>query len=178
MPLSFESPDDDSRLKHYRLMTATNANGQAALKAPPAGIAINRINLLSVANFMNVPVVLAAYQDQHGVEAFAAHGMTLTENLATFAAACTDLCKKGVIVVPDTHTHTILGRIVRQLPVSDIRFMVAIPLRDKASQYVGSLAVINTSKAVALNGISFANLMAVGDAFAATGNLQAITSIK
>ena len=127
---------------------------------------------------MNVPVVLAAYQDQHGVEAFAAHGMTLTENLATFAAACTDLCKKGVIVVPDTHTHTILGRIVRQLPVSDIRFMVAIPLRDKASQYVGSLAVINTSKAVALNGISFANLMAVGDAFAATGNLQAITSIK
>ena len=176
MSLPFES--SSSRFPHQRPMMATVSSASATKHLSPANTANNTVNLLSVANFMNVPVVLAAYQDQHGVEAFAAHGMTLTENLATFAAACTDLCKKGVIVVPDTHTHTILGRIVRQLPVSDIRFMVAIPLRDKASKYVGSLAVINTSKAVALNGISFANLMAVGDAFAATGNLQAITSIK
>lgn len=178
MSLSFKSPDQGSRLKHYRTVAATVADGQASMNALPTNTAINRIDLLSVANFMHVPVVLAAYQDQHGVEAFAAHGMTVTENLATFAAACTDLCKKGVIVVSDTHVHAILGTIARQWPVSDIRFMVAIPLRDKASKYVGNLAVISTSKAVALNGISFANLMAVGDAFAATGNLQAITTIK
>ena len=175
MSLPFES--SSSRFPHQRPMMATVSSASATKHLSPANTANHTVNLFSVANFVNVPIVLAAYQDQNGVEAFAAHGMTFTENLTTFATACTNLCEKGVIVVPDTHAHETLGRIARQWPVYDIRFMVAIPLRNAARKHVGCLAVMNTSKAVSLKGISFANLMAVGEGFAATGNLQGIATV-
>ena len=176
MSLPFES--SSSRFPHQPPMMAAVSSRSTTKYLSPGNTANHKVDLFSVANFVNVPVVLAAYQDENGAEVFAAHGMTLTENLTTFATACIALCEKGVIVVPDTHVHPRLGRIARQWPVYDIRFMVAIPLRNAARKYVGCLAVMNTSKAVSLKGISFANLMAVGNGFAATGNLQGIATVR
>lgn len=179
MSLPFQSSDSGARLAHYRLMTTIAASGKAATTTLPANdIMDDRVNLSSVANFMNVPVVLAAYQDRNGVETIAADGLDSNCDLARFAVACTELCKNGVIVVPDTHMHSKLGVMTRQWPEFDIRFLVAIPLRNAASKFVGVLAVMDTSKAVAQRGISFRNLVALGDAFTKTGNLQAIIAAK
>jgi GAF domain-containing protein len=176
MSLPDKSLDQGARLEHYRLMTAIAVDGKAAkIEQPIIRARHKRINLFSVATIMNVPVVLATYRDQNGMETFATHGLDLNNNLARFGVACNELCKGGVIVVPDTHAHPALGTIARHWPTSEIRFLVAIPLRNSAGRIVGSLAVMNSQKAVASRGISFKMLNEFGKAFADEGMLHAGT---
>jgi hypothetical protein len=132
----------------------------------------DQVNLSSIAASMNVPVALATFVDENGVKTFATHGLDLMHNLARFTSACNDLCVDRAIVIPDTTAHQSLGAIAKHWPDDDVRFLVGIPLYDKIGHRVGSLAVMNTSKAVAGNGISFRTLIALGKAFARTGRLH------
>lgn len=129
---------------------------------------LDRISLSAIAKTMCVPVALAAFCDENGVQTFATHGLDLMNNLARFASACNELCGDRALVIPDTNTHETLGMLARHWPSDDIRFLVAIPLRNQHGERVGSLAVMNTSKAVAESGISFRNLIALGRAFTQT----------
>lgn len=131
-----------------------------------------QVNLSSIAASMNVPVALATYVDENGVKTFATHGLDLMNNLAGFTSACNELCIDRAIVIPDTKAHQSLGTLAKHWPDDDVRFLVGIPLFDNIGQRVGSLAVMNTSKAVAGNGISFKTLIALSKAFARTGRLH------
>ena len=131
-----------------------------------------RLSLASIAKMMNVPVVLATFRDENNVQTFATHGLDLMHNLARFAVACDSLCKDREVVIPDTRAHPLLGTLAHHWPSEDICFLVGIPLRDSDGHRVGSVAVMNTSRAVARTGISFRALTNLAKVFSQTGQLQ------
>jgi hypothetical protein len=132
----------------------------------------NRISLASIAGAMNVPVVIATYRGDNNVKTIATHGLDLMNNLACMAAACDDLCIDRVVVIPDTRTSPALSDLARHWPNTENCFLVGMPLRDATGKRVGSLCVMNNSRAVARSGISFRTLAEVGKTFAQTGQLQ------
>lgn len=163
-----------SRLGHYRLV-----NVLAAMEAacPPQRLDVanggDRVNLSSVAKIMHVPVAIATYRAQNGLQTFAAHGFSNATSVGPFAAACDNLCSDRTLAIPDIALHTTLGGFVNILPKPDIRFLVGMALQDKRGQRVGSLTVMNSSKAVARQGVSFRMLIALAKAFTETGRLHA-----
>jgi GAF domain-containing protein len=172
MPQSARKIIND-RITHYRLVTALAKQEELCEPVIGAGLRLrNRMSLTSIAKAMNVPVVLATFRDEHGVLTFATHGLGLMNNLAHFAAMCDELCRERVVVIPDTRTDATLAALARHWPSDDICFLVGIPLRDSGGKRVGSLAVMNNSRAVARCGISFRTLSDVGKAFSETGRLQ------
>lgn len=162
------------RLGHYRLVTVL-AELDAA--CPPERLDVgnggNRINLSSVAKMMHVQVAMATYPGANGMQTYAAHGFNNATSVGPFAAACNDLCSERALAIPDIALNANLRRFVGLLPKPDIRFLVGIALKNGQGQRVGSLTVMNSSKAVASQGISFRNLIAFAKAFAATGKLHA-----
>ena len=163
-----------NRLGHYRLVTVLAAMEAAC---PPQRLDVSngggRVHLASVAKVMQVPVAIATYRDQSGLQTFAAHGFSDATSVGPFAAACNNLCSERTLAVPDIALHVTLSGFVNVLPKADIRFLVGMALLDKRGQRVGSLTVMNSSKAVARQGISFRMLIALGKAFAETGRLHA-----
>lgn len=161
------------RIAHYRLVTVL-ANQEAA--CPPEYLDIgsddSRVSLSSVAKIMHVPVAFATYPGANGMQTFATHGFSNASNVGPFAAACNRLCSDRALVVPDIATHAILGAFSGLLPKADIRFLVGISLQNNRGQRVGSVVVMNSSKAVASRGISFKILIALGKVFAETGKLH------
>ncbi len=164
--------DISNEVSHYRLVGALAKQERAcssqSLVAPRSR---HHVNLASVASAMNVPVVMATYYDENGIQTFATHGLGLMNNLALFAAACNDLCVDQAVVIPNTRTHQSLGALAKHWPAEDICFLVGIPLCNDQGQRVGSLTVMNTSKAVASRGISFRSLEALGKAIAQSSRL-------
>lgn len=168
-------PNLSAKLAHHRLLSIVAAKDKSAdIADRPKSVYPGKLSLLSIANAMNVPVALATYRERDGSQTYATHGLDLTTDLARFVMACSDLCKSGVIVVPDMRAPSTLGAHSSRWPIPDVRFLVAIPLRNSSGEHVGSLAVMNASKAVARKGISFRNLAALGHAFTESGSLQAV----
>jgi GAF domain-containing protein len=171
MPMSAKCHDLPDNVAHYRLVSALAAQDASCPRIPPYESA-GEYNLASIAAAMDVPVVLATFPDANGVRIFATHGLDLMHNFARFGAACNDLCIDRAVVIPDTEAHPSLGQVAKHWPAGDVRFLVGIPLHDKAGRRVGSLAVMNTSLAVARKGISFGLLNALAKAYARTGRLD------
>ena len=136
----------------------------------------NRISLASIAAAMNVPVVIATYRGDNNVKTIATHGLDLMNNLACLAAVCDDLCSDRIVVIPDTRTTPAMSDLARHWPNEENCFLVGMPLRDASSKRVGSLCVMNTSRAVARSGISFRTLAEIAKIFAQTGQLQTSTA--
>lgn len=132
----------------------------------------NRISLASIAAAMEVPVVIATYRGENNIKTVATHGLDLMNNLACLAAACDDICTDRVVIIPDTRKHPAMAKLERHWPNSENCFLVGMPLRDASGKRVGSLCVMNTSRAVARSGISFRTLAEIGKKFAQTGQLQ------
>jgi GAF domain-containing protein len=171
MPPTAGCHDKPDNVAHYRLVSALAA--QDAACPPVASVdAEGQHNLASIARAMDVPVVLATFPDASGIRTFATHGLDLMHNFAGFGAACNALCIDRAVVIPDTEAHPSLGQVAKHWPAGDVRFLVGIPLHDNASRRVGSLAVMNTSLAVARKGISFGLLNALAKAYARTGRLD------
>lgn len=165
----------NDRITHYRLMTAMARQEEQCTPVVGAGLRWrNRISLAAIAAAMDVPVVLATFRDENDVQTFATHGLGLMNNLARFAAICDELCSEREVVIPDTRTDPALATLARHWPDEDICFLVGIPLRNVDGKRVGSLAVMNSSRAVARNGISFRMLADVGKAFSQTGRLDKV----
>ena len=164
----------NNTVTHYRLVTVL-ANQEAA--CPPERLDIgngdDRVSLSSVAQIMHVPVGFATYPGANGMQTFATHGFSNAANIGPFAAACNRLCSERALVIPDIAAHVILGAFAGLVPKADIRFLVGISLGNSRGQRVGSLVVMNSSKAVASRGISFKTLMAFSRAFSETGRLHA-----
>lgn len=135
----------------------------------------NRMSLATIATAMKVPVVIATFRAENYVQTVATHGLDLMNNLARFAAICDRLCSQRVVVIPDTRIDPELAKLARHWPSDDICFLVGVPLRNSNGQRTGSLCVMNTSRAVAQNGISFRTLSEIGKEFAETGRLQPAT---
>ena len=172
MPQSAQQVIND-RIAHYRLVTAMAHQEEQCSPLKGSGVRWrNRISLAAIAAAMDVPVVLATFRDENDVQTFATHGLGLMNNLARFAAICDELCGERVVVIPDTRIDPALSSLARHWPDEDICFLVGIPLRNVGGKRVGSLAVMNSSRAVARNGISFRTLSDVGKAFSQTGKLQ------
>ena len=132
----------------------------------------NRISLASIAAAMDVPVVIATYRGENNIKTVATHGLDLMNNLACLAAACDDICTDRVVIIPDTRKHPVMATLERHWPNREYCFLVGMPLRDANGKRVGSLCVMNTSRAVARSGISFRTLAEIGKKFAQTGQLQ------
>ncbi len=163
--------------KHYPSLTSLQQQSELRPQVIGAGLlSSNRLSLASIAKMMNVPVVLATFRDENNVKTFATHGLDLMHNLAGFADACDNLCKDREVVIPDTRTHPALGTIARHWPSEDICFLVGIPLRDSDGRRVGSVAVMNNSRAVARTGISFRVLTNLAKVFSQTGQLQPVAA--
>lgn len=164
--------DVSNEVSHYRLVGALaeqeRATSSQSLVAPRSR---HQVNLASVASAMNVPVVMATYYDENGIQTFATHGLGLMNNLALFAATCNELCAAQAVVIPDTRTHQSLGALAKHWPADDICFLVGIPISNDKGQRVGSLAVMDTSKAVASKGICFRSLTAFGKSIARNSRL-------
>lgn len=171
MPLSAKCHDLPDNVAHYRLVSALASQGASSPSVPSAESARD-YNLASIATAMDVPVVLATFPDVNGVQIFATHGLDLMHNFARFGAACNELCIDRAVVIPDTEAHPSLGQVAKHWPAGDVRFLVGIPLYDNGGRRVGSLAVMNTSIAVARKGISFGLLNALAKAYARTGRLD------
>lgn len=175
MPQSAQQVIND-RITHYRLVSAMARQEEQCSPAEGAGLRWrNRISLAAIAKTMDVPVVLASFRDEHDVQTFATHGLGLMNNLARFAAICDELCGERVVVIPDTRIDPALSSLARHWPDEDICFLVGIPLRNVDGKRVGSLSVMNSSRAVARDGISFRTLSDVGKAFSQTGHLHKAT---
>lgn len=136
----------------------------------------NRLSLASIAKAMDVPVVIATFRAENYVKTFATFGLDLANNLAPFAAVCDTLCGERAVVIPDARTNPAMAGLKRHWPSEDICFLAGIPLRNIDGRRVGSLCVMNNSRAVARSGISFRTLSDVGRAFAKTGQLQPISN--
>ena len=162
----------DKTSAHYRMVSALS-DQEKLCSANPAAVADLRreVNLRSVAIAMVVPVVLATYHCGNGVRTVATHGMELIDNIATFAAACNDLCVDQATVIPNIKTHETLSRLAANWPMDDICFFVGVPLRNGAGQKVGSIAVMSSQKMVAQRGISFSLLNSFAKAFARDSKL-------
>ncbi len=174
MPENAQRPVTSNRIAHYRLVSVLAA--QEAASSPERldiGNGGNRINLSSVAKIMHVPLAIATYPGENGTRTFATHGFSNAADVGRFAAACDRLCLDRALVIPDMAVHGALSGFADLLPKADIRFLVGISLQNNRGQRVGSLAVMNSSKAVASRGISFKTLTALGRAFAETGRLHA-----
>ena len=139
----------------------------------PVGRWRNRTSLASIATAMDVPVVIATYRGENNIKTVATHGLDLKNNLACLAAACDDLCTDRVVVIPDTRTDPAMAALARHWPNEENSFLVGMPLRDGNGKRVGSLCVMNNSRAVARSGISFRTLAEIAKMFAETGLLQA-----
>lgn len=137
------------------------------------GIYVNRIDLASVARVMHVSAAIATYPDESGKQRLAAYGFSTATDIGPFAAACDKLCSDRALVIPDIALHHTLIGFAGLLSKPDTRFLVGIALQNNRGQRVGSLAVVNSAKAVASRGISFRNLLALGKAFTETGRLDA-----
>ena len=163
----------NDRITHYRLV---NALARQENRCTPAAVGAlhqsNRISLAAIATAMDVPVVLATFRDENDVQTFATHGLGLMNNLARFAAVCDRLCSERVMVITDTRLEPALATLARHWPDESIRFLVGIPLRNVDGKRVGSLAVMNSTQAVARKGISFRMLADIGTAFSQTGQLR------
>ena len=162
-----------SSTEYERSMTALTIMHKAR-EAAPGRVARwrNRNSLASIAAAMNVPVVIATYRNEYNIKTVATHGLDLMNNLACLAAACDDLCTDRVIVIPDTRTIPAIGALARHWPDQENCFLAGMPLRDASGNRVGSLCVMNNSRAVARSGISFRTLAEIGKTFAQTGQLQ------
>ena len=163
-----------NRVSHYRLVSVLASHDAAC---PPERLDIgngeDRVSLSSVAKIMHVPLAFATYPGANGMQTFATHGFSNAANVGPFAAACNRLCSERALVIPDIAAHANLGAFAGLLPNADIRFLVGMSLRNSRGQRVGSLVVMNSSKAVASRGISFKTLMAFSRAFSETGRLHA-----
>lgn len=147
-------PNLSAKLAHHRLLSIVAAKDKSAdIADRPKSVHPGKLSLLSIANAMNVPVALATYRERDGSQTYATHGLDLTTDLARFVMACSDLCKSGVIVVPDMRAHETLGTHASHWPIPAIRFLVAIPLRNSSGEHVGSLAVMNASNRLTDNDI-------------------------
>lgn len=174
MPQTTSCDDQSGHAAHYRLVSALAAQDAACPPVVAGGVRHGgRCNLSSIAVAMDVPVVLATFPDENGIRTSATHGLDLAYNFARFGAVCNDLCEGRALVVPDIQVHAVLGEVVKQWPAGDVRFLVGIPLFDKVGRRVGSLAVIDTSQAVARKGISFGLLNSLAKAFTRSGRIDA-----
>jgi hypothetical protein len=153
------------------------ASGRLATNAGPAIESnvqpVNWISLASIAAVMDVPVVIATYRSDKNIKTIATHGLDLMNNLAGLAAICDEMCVDRVVVIPDTRTNPEISSLVRHWPNEENCFLVGIPLRNCDGERVGSLCVMNNSRAVARSGISFRKLTEIGKIFSETGQLQA-----
>jgi GAF domain-containing protein len=172
MPQSARQIAND-QITHHRLAKLLARQEQRSVAAVGAAARWrDRISLAAIAKAMNVPVVLATFRDENGMQTYATYGLGLMNNLAHFAATCDALCGERVVVIPDTRTDPALSKLSRHWPAEGICFLVGVPLRNADGHRVGSLAVMNNSRAVAQSGISFRTLADVGQAFAQTGRLH------
>lgn len=162
-----------STTEYERSITALNTlHKKRETASSPVARWRNRISLASIAAAMDVPIVIATFRSENNIKTVATHGLDLMNNLACLAAACDNLCSDRVVVIPDTRMNPALSALARHWPNEENCFLVGMPLRDGSGERVGSLCVMNSSRAVARTGISFRTLAEVGKMFAQTGQLQ------
>ena len=163
----------NDRITHYRLVSALARQEKQCTPLAGGGLHWrNRMSLTAIAKAMDVPVVIATFRDENNVQTFATHGLGLMNNIARFAAVCDQLCSERVTVITDTGLEPTLATLARHWPDGEIKFLVGMPLRDAGGKRVGSLAVMDSTQAVARKGISFRMLGDIGKAFSQTGQLQ------
>jgi hypothetical protein len=124
-----------------------------------------RFSLSDIARELNVPVVVANFQDDDDVRTHATYGLDFDINWSEFAAAIDALCVDGAKIIPNIAVHDQLSYWSRNLAVRDIRFFAGIPLRDADGFRIGSISVIANQKDVARAGIPIRRLGELGREF-------------
>jgi hypothetical protein len=134
---------------------------------PPAADKGGRLKLSDIADALDVPVVILAFQDKQGADCHAMFGVELDTDRAGLAAASFAQCAKGATVVPNIAVHPDLCLWSDALIQRDLRFMVGVPLFNDTGARTGSISVIATHKHVAAQGIQVHLLKELGAAFLA-----------
>jgi hypothetical protein len=125
-----------------------------------------RLGLSDIARILDVPVVIATYNDVGNVRNHSTFGLDLDVNWSEFAATVDALSANGVTIVPNVEAHAQLSVWTATLVAGDIRFFAGIPLNDSDGYRVGSIAVLAKQKDVARKGIKIRQLGELGREFA------------
>lgn len=127
----------------------------------------NPLKLSEIAEALDVPVVILAFQDRDGASRHAMFGIELGTDRDGLAAACFAQCGRGATVVPNMAVHPELSLWTGSLIERGLGFMVGVPLFDDTGARTGSISVVATQKHVAGQGIQVHLLKELGTTFLA-----------
>ncbi len=139
----------------------------ASMICPPVEKTGGQLKLSQIADALDVPVVILAFQDGAGSPRHAMFGIELGTDRDGLAAASFAQCAKGATVVPNIAVHPELCLWSDALIQRGLRFMVGVPLFNDTGARTGSISVIATHKHVAAQGIQVHLLKELGAAFLA-----------
>lgn len=123
--------------------------------------------LSEIAETLDVPVIILAFQDSDGANCHAMFGIELGVDRAGFAAAFDAQCGRGTTVVPNLAVHPELSKWADPLVKRGLKFMVGVPLYDGDGERSGSIGVVATQTHMAERGIQVHLLKELGAAFLA-----------
>lgn len=123
--------------------------------------------LSEIADALNVPVIILAFQDSDGANRHAMFGIELGVDRAGFAAAFDAQCGRGTTVVPNLAVHPELSQWADPLVKRGLKFLVGVPLHDGDGERSGSIGVVATQTHMAEHGIQVHLLKELGAAFLA-----------
>jgi len=138
---------------------------RAAVTCPPAEKSDGPLRLSEIAEALDVPVIILAFQDSNGANRHATYGLERDIDRAGVAAAFGAQCGRGATVVPNLAVHPELSHWANPLVKRGLKFMVGVPLYDGDGERYGSISVVAAQKHVAGHGIQVHLLKELGAAF-------------
>ncbi len=118
--------------------------------------------LKSIKAELNVPVVIAAYRNEHGIMHYASYGLNLDTPFSKLAIASYRVCLDGAMVYPNIAICPEFAFYQGRHADDKARFYVGVPIRNAGGQVVGSLAILQEIDIVAKKGISLARMTQLG----------------
>jgi hypothetical protein len=133
--------------------------------------------LISIKAELNVPVVIAAYRNGHGIMHFASYGLNLDTPFSKLAIASYRVCLEGAMVYPNIANCPEFDFYQGRHADDKACFYVGVPIRNAGRQVIGSLAILQEINIVAKKGISLARMTQLGQNLAnAASNM--VTELK
>ena len=126
----------------------------------------NKFELNKIANVLNVPIVIASYNNNLNIMGYYSYGLDVESDFCRLAHASHQLCRNGMQVFPDITKCNSINKIYGYKSSDIARFYVGVPIKNKENEIIGSMAVLQESKLIAKNAFSLQQLRDIGQEFA------------
>ena len=126
----------------------------------------NKFELNKIANVLNVPIVIASYNNNLNIMGYYSYGLDVESDFCRLAHASHQLCRNGMQIFPDITKCNSINKIYGHKSSDIARFYVGVPIRNKENEIIGSMAVLQESKLIAKNAFSLQQLRDIGQEFA------------